>query len=417
VNAYAVIILAALGAELAIDVVTDLLNLRALRPEAPSELADVYDADRYRRSQEYTRARTRFGLIPATASLVVLLAFWFAGGFGWLDEQLRQIGLPPIVTGLLFLGALGLAQMLISLPFRWYSTFVIEERFGFNRTTPLTFVTDTIKGLAVAVVVGAPLLAAILWLFEAAGPSAWLWCWAVTTGLIVLLQFVAPTWIFPLFNRFEPLPEGQLREAMLAYAEKVSFPIEGLFVIDGSRRSTKANAFFTGFGRRKRVALFDTLIQRHEPNELLAIFAHEVGHYKKGHVLMGLAIAIAQYGVLFFALSLFIDQPGLFEAFSVDEPSVYAGLLFVGLLFSPIDLALSLPIHALSRRNEFQADAYARQTTGLADELVSGLKRLSADNLANLTPHPLYVKRHYSHPPLIDRVRALHQPSESKSIH
>ncbi|MDH3295749.1 MAG: M48 family metallopeptidase, partial [Acidimicrobiia bacterium] len=240
----------------------------------------------------------------------------------------------------------------------------------------------------------------------------WLWCWGVTTVLIVFLQFVAPTWIFPLFNQYEPLPEGELRNAMLAYAEKVSFPIEGLFVIDGSRRSTKANAFFTGFGRRKRVALFDTLIDRHEPDELLAIFAHEVGHYKKGHILMGLAIAIAQYGLTFLALSLFIDQRGLFEAFSVDEPSTYAGLLFVGLLFSPIDLALSLPVQALSRRNELQADTYARQTTGLTDELISGLKRLSADHLANLTPHPLYVKRHYSHPPLIDRVRALRRPGQ-----
>lgn len=408
-NVYAALILGALLVDYVVNLATDRLNLKALTVEAPAELADVYDADTYKRSQEYTRLRTRFGLIPATAHLAGLLVFWFAGGFGWLDEHLRRLELSPIVTGLLFLGGLGLARALVSLPFHWYSTFVIEERFGFNKTSPTTFALDRIKGLLLALIAGAPLLAVVLWLFEVAGSLAWLWCWAVIVVFLLFVQFVAPTWILPLFNQFEPLDEGELREAMLAYAETVAFPIEGLFVIDGSRRSTKANAFFTGFGKRKRVALFDTLIQKHETDELMAIFAHEVGHYKKGHVVKGLAISIAQYGVALFVLSIFLDQRGLFEAFSVDEPSTYAGLVFVGLLFSPIDLVLSIPVLALSRRYELEADAYARQTTGLADALISGLKRLSADHLSNLTPHPIYVKRHYSHPPLLERVRALRE--------
>jgi STE24 endopeptidase len=226
---------------------------------------------------------------------------------------------------------------------------------------------------------------------------------------------VAPTWIFPLFNKFEPLGEGELRDAVLGYARKVAFPLEGLFVIDGSRRSTKANAFFTGFGRRKRVALFDTLLARHPTEELVAVVAHEIGHYKKGHIVKGLVLAIAQAGVVFFLLSLFLGQRGLFEAFGVEQPSVHAGLVFFSLLYAPIELLLSLFAHAFSRRNEYEADAWARATTGAGEPLVSALKRLSADSLSNLTPHPLYVALHHSHPPLIERVRALRAEPDAVS--
>ena len=405
-NGYALIILAALLVEYALNLAADLLNLRALRPEAPEEFSDVYDAERYRRSQEYTRVRTRFGLVPTTLQLGALLGFWLLGGFQLLDTGLRALALPPIVTGLLFIGAIGLAGSVFSLPFRWYATFVIEERFGFNKTTPRTFALDLLKGLVLAVALGGPLLAVILWFFEVAGPRAWLWCWLVSVAFMVFVQFVAPTWIFPLFNRFEPLGEGELRDAITRYTEAVRFPLDGLFVIDGSRRTTKANAFFAGLGKRKRVALFDTLIDKHPSGELVAVVAHEIGHYKKGHILKGLAISTAQAGVVFFLLSLFLNSQGLFDAFYVENKSVYAGLVFFGMLFSPIDLALSFFARALSRKNEFEADAYAR-STGLADELASGLKRLSADSLANLTPHPLYVKLHYTHPPLRERIAAL----------
>ena len=406
-NAYGLLILAALALEFVLSVAADLLNLKALRSELPAGLREVYDAERYARSQEYTRARTRFGFWPESVSLVLLLGFWFGGGFAALERWVRGLELGPIVSGLVFIGCLGLAKALLDLPFRWYSTFVIEERFGFNKTTPRTFWVDTLKGLGLAIVLGAPLLAAILWFFEKTGSAAWLWCWGVTALFTLFVQFIAPTWIFPLFNKFKPLAEGELRSAVLHYAEKVAFPLQGLFVIDGSRRSTKANAFFSGFGRRKRVALFDTLIEKHSTDELVAIVDHEIGHYKKGHIVKGLWLAILQAGAVFFLMSLFLERQGLFDAFFVGQRSVYAGLVFFSMLYAPLELVLSFFMQAFSRRNEFEADAFARETTGQPELLVSALQRLSADNLANLTPHPFYVKLHYSHPPLLERIRAL----------
>ncbi len=404
---FAVLIPVALVLEYALHLVADLLNLRAIRADLPAEFHDVYDAERYRKSQEYTRTKTRFGLVPTTFHLVTLFVFWYAHGFQWLDEVVRGFGFGAIGTGLAFIGLLGLAHMVLSIPFSWYGTFVIEERFGFNKTTPKTLWMDALKGMVLAVVLGGPLLAAILWFFAAAGPLAWLWCWLVVTAFMVVIQFVAPTWIMPLFNKFEPIEEGELRGAVLEYAKQVSFPLEGLFVIDGSRRSTKANAFFTGFGKRKRVALFDTLIEKQSTEELVAIVAHEIGHYKRGHITKGMVIGILQTGVVFFLLSLVLREQALFDAFFLAQPSTYAGLILFSLLFAPIDLVLSFCVQAFSRKNEFEADAFARSTTGSGERLVSALKHLAADSLQNLTPHPLYVKLHYSHPPLMQRIAAL----------
>jgi STE24 endopeptidase len=406
-NAYAWVILGALVVHHGLGLVADLLNLRGLAPEVPAEMRDHYDAERYARSQAYTRARTRFGFVAQGFDLVVLLVFWFAGGFAWLDDRVRGLGHGPMVTGLVFIGALGLAKMLLDLPFKYVSTFVIEERFGFNKSTRRTFFADVAKGLLLAVVLGGPLLAAILAFFEKTGAGAWLWCWGVTAAFTLLVQFIAPTWIFPLFHRFQPLEEGELRGAVLDYARSVAFPLEGLFVIDGSRRSTKANAFFTGFGKHKRVALFDTLIEKHPTDELVAVVAHEIGHYKRRHITKGLFLSFAQSGAVFFLLSIALTHRGLFEAFGVSEPSVWAGLVFFSLLYTPLDLVLSLLLQAFSRHNEFEADAFARETTGQHEPLVSALKRLSADSLSNLTPHPLYVTLHHSHPPLLERIRAL----------
>ena len=406
-NTYAIIILVALLGEFVLNRVADLLNLRALQPELPEEFRDVYDAEKYRRSQEYTRARTRFGFVPSTLDLVLVLVFWFAGGFRWLDDFVRGFGYGPIVTGILFMALLVAAKVVIGIPFSWYSTFVIEERFGFNKTTLRTFVLDHVKGLLLAVLLGVPLLAGILWFFGATGGYAWLWCWLFTTVFALIVQFVAPTWIMPLFNKFTPLEEGELREAVMGYADKVSFPLRGLFVIDGSRRSTKTNAFFTGFGRNKRVALFDTLIDKHSTDELVAVIAHEVGHYKRKHILKNLVVGILHMGVMFFLLSILLEHQGLFEAFGIEDRSVYAGLIFFGLLFAPIDLFLSFLLQVWSRRHEFEADAFARETTETGENLVTALKKLSSENLSNLTPHPFYVLLHYSHPPLPQRVEAL----------
>lgn len=405
-NAFGAFVLAALLLEYGLSLAADLLNLRALRAEAPEGLRDVYDPATYRRSQEYTRARTRFGLIPATFDLVLLLGFWFGGGFAALDRAIVDLERGPIVSGLLFIGALVLGKSILGLPFDWWSTFKVEERFGFNKTTPKTFWMDRLKGLLLGVILGGALLAAVLFFFERF-EHAWLWCWGVTTFFVLALQYVAPTWIMPLFNRFEPMEEGELRGKILAYAERVGFPLAGLFVIDGSRRSTKANAFFTGFGKNKRVALFDTLIEKHEPDELLAVVAHEIGHYKRKHIVKGTAISILHTGLLFWLLSIFLTEPGLFEAFGLERVSTAAGLVFFGLLYTPVELVLQVFLQAYSRRNEFEADAYAVETTGLGSELARGLKKLSADNLSNLTPHPFYVALHHSHPPLGRRVAAI----------
>lgn len=406
-NAIAFVVLGALLANWLLGVVADALNLRALEPEVPAEMAQHYDAETYRRSQEYTRVRTRFGLVTSTFDLALLLAFWWLGGFEWLDERARSLGFGVVATGVIYVAALALGSQLVGLPFDIWSTFVIEERFGFNRTSPRTFVLDRLKGLLISAVLGIPLLAAIFAFFASAGSLAWLWCWLVVTAVMLLVQFLGPTWILPLFNRFEPLGEGELRRAILAFAERVGFPLGGVYVIDGSRRSSKANAFFTGFGRTKRIALFDTLVAKQTTPELVAVLAHEVGHYRRKHVVKGVLLQIAHFGLLFWLMSLFLDSRSLFEAFGVTRPSVYLGLVLFSLLYTPIELALSLALHARSRRNEYEADEYAVRNTGTGEELVNALKKLSVESLSNLSPHPFYVALHHSHPPLLARIRAI----------
>jgi STE24 endopeptidase len=406
-NSYATIILAALVGEYLLGIVARLLNLGRLRPELPAEFEGIQDGEKYARSQEYTRARTRFTLVEQSFSLAALLIFWFASGFNAVDMMIAGWEMGPIWSGLFFFGILALGRTVLDLPFDIYATFVIEERFGFNRTTPATFVADKLKGLALALVLGGPLLAGILWFFGSAGAMAWLYCWAAVTLFLLAVSFVIPTWIMPLFNRFTPLEEGELKEAILSYARSVNFAIANLFVIDGSKRSAKANAFFSGFGRNKRVALYDTLVEKHPVEELVAVVAHEVGHYKLKHIVKGIVISVVHTGALFFLMSRFIDDPMLFEAFGMERMSIHAGLLFFLLLLSPIELLVSVLRQIISRRHEFEADRFAADTTGRAETMIAALKRLSASNLDNLTPHPFYVFLYYSHPPMLRRIEAL----------
>ena len=410
-NAYAIVILLALLGEFALTFVSSTLNLRSLSPALPAEFDGVFDAPRYARSQDYTRTRTRFSHIRSTLNLVLVLTWWQLGGFEWLDQLLREVGRGPVITGMLYIGVLGGASTLLGLPFRVYSTFVIEGRYGFNRTTPRTFVADLLKGLVLALVLGGGLLAVVLAFFEWAGPLAWLWCWVAITLISLIIQFIAPTWIMPLFNTFTPLEAGELQEAILACARSARFPLRGIFVVDGSRRSSKANAFFTGFGKHKRIGLFDTLVEQYNVPELVAVVAHEIGHYKQRHIWKALVLSIAHTGAVLWVLSLFLQQEGLFAAFYMSEPSVYAGLLFFGLLFTPVELVLSVLVNMFSRRNEYEADAFAAQTTGNPDALIAALKKLSADSLTNLTPHPFHVFLHYSHPPVLQRIEALRGPA------
>lgn len=408
-NGYAVLILVALLVEYVLTMVADIFNLRALRPVPPQALSGVYEATAYQKSQAYTRIQTQFGWVKTTLMLAVTLLFWFAGGLQALDTIIRAWDMGPVGSGLAYIGILLLGQTFLALPFRLYATFVLEERFGFNKTTPATFLADMAKGGALAVALGGALLAGVLAFFQYAGAYAWFYCWLATTLFGISLQYIAPTWIMPLFNRFQPLPAGPLKEALLAYARRIRFSLADVFVIDGSRRSTKSNAFFTGFGRRKRIALFDTLIEQLSVAELVAVLAHEVGHYKRKHIVQRLLLGIAHTGMLFFLLSQFVSRPGLFQAFYVEQPSVYVGLVCFGLLYTPVELVLSCAMGWFSRKHEYEADCFAVETLETPEAMVQALQKLSAENLSNLTPHPFYVALHYSHPPVLARMRAIHQ--------
>lgn len=414
-NAIAMVILAALVLAAALDFFADLLNLRRMREDLPAAFVGWYDPERYRKSQTYLRVNTRFGWWVELADLALLLAFWFGGGFRWLDEWLRGLALAPVFSGLIFIGLLAVAKSLISQPFSAYATFVIEARFGFNQTSWRTYLLDRIKGLGLALLLGGPLLAAVLLFFQYAGSDAWWYCWLLTVGFMLLMHYIAPTWIMPLFNRFAPLPEGELRAAITAYARRIDFGLDNIFVMDGSKRSTKANAFFTGFGRHRRIVLFDTLIDKHTVDELVAVLAHEMGHFKQKHILKMLLIGIAQAGLMFYLLSWFISYPPLFAAFGIETPSVHGGLVFFGLLYAPLDLLLGMAVQHISRRHEFAADRFAVTTAPQGFALATALKRLSVDNLSNLDPHPFHVFLHYSHPPVMQRVAAIEAETGSQA--
>lgn len=403
-NPWPLLLLLVLLASLAVEALRVALSLKALEPRLPEEFKGWYDPDEYARSQRYTRSRELLGLLEGAVGLAVLLGFILAGGIAWLDGLARSLTPGAIAAGVLFIGGLALAGDLLSLPFAVYRTFGLEERYGFNRTTPTEFIKDRLKGWTLAVVLLAPLLGAVLWFFQHYGQWAWLLAWGAVTMFMLVLQYLAPSLLLPLFNKFKPLEQGELRERIEAFAREQGFELSGIYVMDGSRRSTKANAFFTGFGRRRRIALFDTLLQRHPPEEIVAVLAHEVGHCKKRHVPALTALAVAKTGLLFLLLSQLLGADSLFAAFDV-PPSTHVGLVLFGLLFTPASLLLSLPANWLSRRFEYQADAFAVRGTGQGETLIQALKRLVTQSLGNVTPHPLDVALHYSHPPVLERIR------------
>ncbi|MCK5539490.1 MAG: M48 family metallopeptidase [Deltaproteobacteria bacterium] len=406
-NKYAIIILIALIGDYLLGLLADRLNLKNQTAIPPVEFSDLVDEKSYRKNRDYLRANTILGQSSSAVSLLVTLSFWFAGGFNLVDQWCRSLSDNLLLSGLLFIALLLLGSTLLALPFSLYSTFVIEERFGFNRTDWKTFVMDRIKVIFLALILGTPLLAGIIWFFQSTGELAWFYAWLVTAIFTLSIQLIAPTWIMPLFNKFTPLPEGELKEALLSYGRQVDFPLDKVYVVDGSKRSGKGNAFFTGFGKRRRVALYDTLIKQHSVTELLAVLAHEIGHYKMRHILTMTTIAIIHQGIIFFLLGWFIKQPALYQAFFMEHTSIAAGLIFASLLFTPVEMILNPLFQALSRHHEFQADAFAARTTGKPETMIRALKKLGHDNLANLTPHPLYVFLHYSHPPLLARINTL----------
>ena len=406
------IILIALVIDFAIGLVSTILNLRSLQTKPPETLADIYDDKEYKTSQEYTLVQSKFGLLTGSIKLVLLLVFWFAGGFNYIDELVLEFGWNDIWSGVAFIGIISIALLILNIPLSLYSTFVIEERFGFNKTTYKTYILDTIKSIVLSLVIGLPCLIAILYFFEYTGDYSWLYVWIFISITSLVISIIGPIWIMPIFNKFTPLEAGELRDAIVEYAKMVDFKFNNIYVIDGSKRSAHSNAFFTGFGKTKRIALFDTLIDQLDTKEIVSVIAHEVGHSKKKHVLLGISMGIIHTGILLFALSLMLESEMLFDAFFMKNTSIYASIVFFGFLFTPIEMVVSLFMQSISRRNEHGADYWAVSTTTNEINLISGLKKLAQKNLSNLSPHPLYVTLNYSHPPLSRRIESIKEYSK-----
>jgi STE24 endopeptidase len=384
----------------------DLANLRAPRPGIPAEIAAFYNAEKYEQSRAYHRDRARFGFLTSGLSFFLSLVMLLTGGFGWLDNLLHHFIEHEIFRALAFFGIVGFVGDLITTPFQWYATFVIEERYGFNKTTRSTFISDKLKGYLVAAIVGGPVLSLFIYMAQLMGQDFWIWFSVVAIVLIFMINVFYTTLFLPLFNKLTPLPDGELKYAITSFAADVNFPLDSVFVIDGSKRSSKANAFFSGLGKRKKIVLYDTLIDRHPKEELIAVLAHEVGHFKKKHVIWMFLLSCVQIVFTLFILSRMLYAEEVSFALGGDQMSIPLNLLAFGILFSPISGLTGLLMNIFSRRNEFEADRYARETfDGTA--LSTALKRLSVDTLSDLFPHPLYVFFHYSHPPLLQRLEAL----------
>jgi len=384
----------------------EVLNLKNIRTDVPLEFQGFYDKEKYEKSQNYLKTNTKFGLLQGAVSTLLLVAFIALGGFNFLDILIRKNIENSLLQGLFYIGCLTFLSGLISLPFQIYHTFVIEEKFGFNKTTPKTFISDLIKGIVMSAILGGFVLAALLWFFESID-NAWIWAFAFIVAFQLFMMFIAPVTIMPLFNKFEPLEDGPLKTEIENFAKKENFKLSGLFRMDGSKRSTKANAYFTGFGRFRRIVLFDTLIEKNTNQELVSILAHEIGHYKEKHIFRQLYVSIFTTGLTFYIFSLFINNPEIFNSFGMENISVYASFVFFGIFYSPISSLISLYSLHLSRKYEFEADSYAVRTYGHPKDLVSALKKLSVDSLSNLNPHPLKVFFEYTHPPVIQRVQAM----------
>lgn len=386
------------------------LNGKRWSKELPEQLKGIIDEERYKKSQLYNKTNRQFSFYTSTFSLMVMMLMLFLGGFALVDGLAREVSNHPIVISLLFFGILMFASDIINLPFSLYDTFVIEEKFGFNKTTHKTFFTDKIKSWLLGALLGGGILALVVWFYQLTTDMFWIYTWALIAVFSIFMSMFYSTLIVPLFNKQTPLEEGELKQAIKNLSNKVNFKLDDVFVIDGSKRSTKANAYFSGLGPKKRIVLFDTLINDLTTNEIVSVLAHEIGHYKKKHTLSMMVISILQMGITLYILSLFIGNPALSRALNVEQTGFHLGLVAFGILYSPISTILGLGVNILSRKNEYAADAFAAKHYS-PDGLASALKKLSVKNLSNLRPHPAYVFFNYSHPPLLSRLRALEQYS------
>jgi len=383
-----------------------LLNLKMMTPHLPDELKGIYDEEKYKKSLEYSKTNIKFSFVHDTFSILLFLGVLFAGGFGYLDDFVRSVTNNEYLQSLLFFGILGFAMDLISLPFQIYDTFVIEEKFGFNKITIKTFISDKIKGWLISIVLGGGILLFIQWAYNQTGDY---FAWIVLGGMAALMIFMAMFYtnlIVPLFNKLTPLEDGELKQAIEDFAKKTGFNLTDIYVIDGSKRSTKANAYFSGLGPKKKIILYDTLIKDLTTEEIVAVLAHEIGHYKKKHIIKGLIMSLIQMTVMIFLLKLALSNPDLSYALGAKEPSFYMGLLAFALLYSPVSFLLDIISNLFSRKFEYQADEFAKLNYN-GNKLIDALIKLSVKSLSNLRPHPLYVFFNYSHPTLLQRMEKL----------
>jgi len=402
------ILIAILIINFIVDKILDFLNAKHFDDAIPTELEDVYEKEEYEKSQAYKKTNAKFSNITGLFSLLLTLSFFFFDGFKFVYDLARSYSSNTIVIALLFFGIIIIGSDIINTPFSYYKTFVIEEKFGFNKTTLKTFIVDKIKGLLMTALLGGGILALIIWFYQFTGVHFWIYAWALVAVFSLLMNLFYAKLIVPLFNKQTPLEDGELKTAIEKYATKVGFTLKNIFVIDGSKRSTKANAYFSGFGSQKRITLYDTLINDLETDEIVAVLAHEVGHYKRKHIIVNLFSSILLTGFTFWLLSIFVSLPIFSEALNITTPSFHVGLIVFGILYSPISEITGLFMNILSRKFEYQADNYAKETFA-AQPLVSSLKKLSKNSLSNLTPHPAYVFMNYSHPTLLQRVQNLNK--------
>ena len=410
-NLYYYIIVIAIIIEYLFSSISSILDIKNITPTIPSDFKKAYDQEKYILSQDYLKARTSFGLFSSSFSLILIMIVIHSDIFGLLDQFVRGQSDSYILQGLLFIGIIYFFQDIVSLPFSIYHTFVIEERFGFNKTTLNLFIIDKIKGYAIFIVLGSIVITPILYFFHVYGDIGWLIAWSILTAFMIAVQPLFVHVIAPMFNKFTPLEEGELRSAIEKYTTKVNFPLARIDIMDGSKRSAHSNAYFTGFGKSRRIAIFDTLVEKHSTNEIVSVVAHEVGHYKLKHVLQGTILGIIETGIMLFAFNLIMNDISLFQMFGVSQLSVHAGIVFFSMLYAPVSMFTSIVTTAISRKNEYEADKYSYDTTNNREALVSMLIGLSANNLSHLTPHPLKVFLSYSHPPVVDRIKAVNQYS------
>jgi STE24 endopeptidase len=393
-----------------LDLIIELLNLHSWATTLPPEFNGYYDNERYGLAQKYLADKTVSGLVKEMTLIALIILFLILGGFNFVDHVARGILEGPVGRGLVFAGILFILLFVASLPFDIYDTFVIEEKYGFNRTSARTVCLDTVKILLLSGLFGAIVFSAIIWLFEKSGAFAWIYAWLALSFFQLLIMYVAPVLIMPLFNRFSPLADGKLKTEIEQLAGRENFQIQGIYTIDGSKRSSKANAALTGFGKFKRIMLYDTLLKQLGENEVVAVLAHEIGHYKYKHVIKFVIISLVVSAVVFYLFSRLANQPVLFRAFGVQNVSIYAALICFSILIIPIQRIGSVCSNWVSRSFEYAADRYAARTSDDPEAMISALKKISADGMANLRPHPVKVFFDYSHPPVLDRIGAIKEP-------